>query len=290
MFTVKSIRINMDVALRSVILLGFALFFYLIIQTDKVQLYVNPRIVPYVKFGIVAMVMISLFSIRDLFKPKRKANLAPYLFFLIPLLMAFALPPKAMDSTSMAFGDVNITQQQSSNADYLTPDDIAESSTGDTAQRSDDSSATGVDTQSSSNSLDSIQADPGQTESRLIMQGDTIVIGDNDFIQWLQEIYDNMGKYDGKKIQVVGFVFKSKELKENEFAPTRFMMACCTADLQPVGFLCRYDKASELKQDTWLKITGTIKVVDYKGEKTPVIIAEKVASVNKPKNEYVYPY
>lgn len=289
MFTVKSNRINTDAVLKIVILLGFALFFYSIIQTGKVQLYVNPRIVPYVKFGIAAMVVISLFLIRDIFKPKRNVNLTSYLFFLIPLLMAFSLPAKSMDSTSMAFGDVKITQQQSNNTDYLTSDDTAIDSTGDTDQTGDHSS-TISDNSQSSDSLDSTQSDRDQADSRLIMQGDTIVMGDNNFVQWLQEIYDNLGKYEGKKIEVTGFVFKSKDFKENEFAPARLMMACCTADLQPIGLLCRYDKASELKQDTWLKVTGTIKTVDYDGEKTPVIVAESVVSADKPKNEYVYPY
>jgi putative membrane protein len=279
----------MEAALKIVILVGFALFFSMLLQTGKVQLYVNPRIVPYVKFGIVAMIAISLVSIRDIFKPKRKVNLAPYLFFLIPLLMAFSLPAKAMDSTSMAFGDVKISQQQGSNADYFTPDDIAENRTEDTVQMSDNSPMTEEDSLSS-DSMDSTQADPDQTDSRLTMQGDTIVMGDNNFVQWLQEIYDNMGKYEGEKIEVTGFVFKSKDFKGNEFAPARLMMACCTADLQPVGLLCRYEKAAELKQDTWLKVTGTIRIVDYNGEKTPVIVADNVVSTNKPKNEYVYPY
>lgn len=67
-------------------------------------------------------------------------------------------------------------------------------------------------------------------------------------------------------------------------------MSCCTADLQPIGFLCRYNKAPELKPDTWLKVSGTIKTVDYNGEKTPIIIADKVEDAVKPINEYVYPF
>jgi putative membrane protein len=77
---------------------------------------------------------------------------------------------------------------------------------------------------------------------------------------------------------------------KNEFVPARFMMSCCTADLQPVGFLCRYEKASNLKNDTWIEVTGTIKITDYYGEKTPIIIVDKVEDATIPINEYVYPY
>jgi putative membrane protein len=293
----------MDALLKIIILSGFALFFAIIIQNGRIQLYVNPRIVPYVKFGIIVMMIIAIFLIRDIFKPKRKVNFTPYLFFLVPLLMAFLLPAKTIDSKSMAFGDINLTQRQNSNTGKTA---IAGNSadTGNSGSSSDYSAGTSEadintlddndviieDSSQSSDSLSPGQADTDQREEGLQLEGDTIVVSDNNFVQWLQEIYDNQGKYEGKKIQVIGFVFKSKEFTENEFVPARLMMACCTADLQPIGFLCRYDKASKLKNDTWLKVTGTIKVVDYKGQKTPVIIADKAENTTKPENEYVYPY
>ncbi|HZK70315.1 MAG TPA: hypothetical protein VFD03_02200 [Clostridia bacterium] len=39
-----------------------------------------------------------------------------------------------------------------------------------------------------------------------------------------------------------------------------------------------------------MKVSGTIKTVDYNGEKTPIIIADKVEDAVKPINEYVYPF
>ncbi len=253
----RSNRVNFDAVLKIFILLGFALFFFMLIHTGKIQLYVNPRIVPYVKFCIIVMVIISLFLCRDIFKPRRKVTLTPYLFFLLPLFMAFSLPAKSMDSTSMAFGDVTLTN---------------------------------IDNSQSSSTTDFVQTVPDTTDSTLKLQGDTIVVRDNNFVQWIEEIYNNMSKYEDKKIEIIGFVFKDKELRENEFVPARLMMACCTADLQPVGFLCQYVKASELKKDSWIKVTGTIKAIDYKGQKTPAIKADKVENTIKPENEYVYPY
>lgn len=309
MFISRSGRVNMDALMKIIILSGFALFFTRIIQNGRIQLYVNPRIVPYVKFGIIIMIIISIFLIRDIFNPKRKVSLTRYLFFLIPLLMAFLLPAKTIDSKSMAFGDINLTQRQNRNTGKTgipgnsgdtgnfgnsansrsTADYPAGTSEADINNLNDN----GVMTEDSSQSSDSSspgQADTDQREEGLQLKGDTVVLSDNNFVQWLQEIYDNEEKYEGKKIQVIGFVFKSREFTENEFVPARLMMACCTADLQPIGFLCRYYKASKLKNDTWLKVTGNIKVIDYKGQKTPVIIADKVENTAKPESEYVYPY
>lgn len=122
------------------------------------------------------------------------------------------------------------------------------------------------------------------------MQGDTIVISSDNFVRWMQEIYDNMSTYEGKKIQLTGFVFKDKAYNKNEFVAARLMMSCCSADLQPVGLLCHYDKAEQLKQDSWIDVTGKIQIIDYQGEKTPVIIVESIQKTEKPKNDYVYPY
>ena len=288
-------RINLDALLKMLVLLGFALFFYSIVRSGQVQLYVHPRIVPYIKFGIVMMVLISLFYTRDLFKPKRRSNLAPYLLFLIPLILAFALPAKSMDSTSMSFGDMGIARKvggaqlnsgPADNPGYFSPGDEAAGAGNDL--NSDPSVLPGPD--NSPDSLALAGPDPDQKDSGLKLQNDRVVMDDDNFVKWLQEIYEKMGVYEGKKIEVTGFVFKDKQFEKNEFVPARLMMACCTADLQPVGFLCRYDKASELKQDTWIKVTGRVKIIDYKGQKTPVIDAESIVGADKPKNEYVYPY
>lgn len=283
------VRINLDALLRITVLSGFALFFWKIIQNGSILLYVNPRIVPYVKFGCLVMGVTALFFIKDVFRPRRKINIAPYLFFLIPLLFAFLLPAKSLDSSAMAFGDIEIASgnintgnsgsavSQNSEAVQGSADAYGADAYGPDSYGIEDYAsypASGVD--------GSITSEPASTAP--------IVVSNDDFVYWLQEINYNMEKYEGREIEITGFVFKSKEFHNNEFVPARLMMACCTADLQPVGLLCRYDGAAALVQDTWLKVTGVIKEVEYNGQKTPAIIASKVEEAKKPNNEYVYPY
>lgn len=150
MHAIGSRRINIEAILRLVILLGFAIFFFSIIQSGKVELYVHPRIVPYIKFGIIAMISISLFTIRDIFKPKRKVNVVPYLFFIIPLFLAFSLPAKSIDSTSMSFGDMKIVQQaKGTTSDNNSVDTTDNSSPGDGTAGTDNN--LNADTSASSN-------------------------------------------------------------------------------------------------------------------------------------------
>ena len=266
-------RINIEVLLKLIILIGFSFFFYDIIKTGHVLLYVNPKIIPYVKFGIVAMISLSLFIARDLFKPKRKVNIKPYLFFIIPLFMAFTAPTTSVSSKSMSLnGSKNIGQTDITKQKNITDNNI-----------------TNQDETTGKNTITTV-INSSKADVKLEMHDNTIVLSDNNFEPWTEEITYNMKKYEGKKIELTGFVFKDKSFKDNEFVPARLMMTCCAADLAPVGLLAHYDRARGLKQDTWIIVKGKIKIVDYNGEKTPVIITESINNTDKPKNEYVYPF
>lgn len=240
MIGIKSKRLNIDAVIKSAILFSFALFFTITILTEKVQLYVHPRIVPFLIFAIVALLEMSLLIMEDVFKPKqKKVNILSYLVFIIPVIMAFSLPTDDIGSSSMSLATINANKSQ---------------------------------------------------DSSLKLQGDTIVVEDNNFVKWVQEIYNNPEKYNGKKITVTGFVFKDKQFNSNEFVPARLMMVCCAADMTPVGLKANYNNASELQQDSWFKFSGVIVNSKYDGQQTPVINIESIEKTQKPKYEYVYPY
>ena len=253
MQTIRVKKINIEVLL--IILLGFAFLFYYIIMTSKGLLYVNAKIV-----SIVAMITLSLFIVRDLFKPKRKKNINSYLFIIIPLFMASILPATSVSARSMS--TISKSNQQIADTKQDKP---------------------------TVNNTKTSKITSGKVVVKLKMQGNTIFVNDNNFVRWTEEITNNMVKYKGKKIELTGFVFKSDGFKENEFVPARLMMTCCAADSVPVGILANYDKAKDLKKDTWIKVTGKIKIVDYQGEKTPIIIVKSIQNAVKPTIDYVKP-
>ncbi|MPW24949.1 hypothetical protein GC105_03995 [Alkalibaculum sp. M08DMB] len=75
--------------------------------------------------------------------------------------------------------------------------------------------------------------------------------------------------------------------KDNEFIPDRMMMCCCVADLIPVGVICKYDKVSELKVDTWVTVEGVIHIGQYMGYDEPQIKVTKISPAEKPKQDYL---
>jgi len=288
-------RINIEAALRILILLGFAVFFSSLVQSGRIQLYVNPRILPSLKLGIQAMVLIALFTLKDVFRPQGSVRIVPYLFFIIPLILAFLLPARSMNSSTMSLGDIAIIPQGKQSSSVAGPKSVQRGPSvkdggQDAAEKGSDSDNPGKVEVNSSNyeALASLATQPA--DRRLKLQNDMVVMDDGNYFRWLKEIYDNMETYRGKKIEVVGFVFKDKQVKANEFVPARLLMTCCTADLQTVGMLCRYDNAKSLARDAWVKVTGTIKIIDYKGVKIPVIVADSIVNADKPENEYVYPF
>ena len=265
-------RINTEAVIKILILIGFALFFLVIMQNGSVQLYVHPRIVPYMKFGAAAMVLIALFSAGEIFKPRRKSvSLLPYLVFIIPLFAAFALPAKPMNSNSLLARDVNLAQKGRDFKQYVKNGGPGEA-------------VSGLNQAGQSESSWNLQP------RKSLLEGDTIVMEEKNFATWLQELYSFPGDYEGKKIEVTGFVFKDKDFEENEFVTARFIMSCCTADAQVVGLMSRFSGAAEYKKDTWLKVRGKVTKIEYKGEVMPCIEVESVVSVPKPKNEYIYAY
>lgn len=315
MLQVRSGRINIEAVLRLFILLGFALFFYVTIQSGKAQLYIHPRLVPYMKFGIGAMVLISIFIARTVLSPQRKkVNWMPYVFFIIPLISAFLLPARVMDTTGLSSADFKITQQANRTAGDLDDADLDlsadmdlsnEDAAYDNTENEDipasdiESDSTGADSEENAELDSELEAEldssgafidgPDFSNPELKLTGDAVVIEDVNFVAWNDELYYNLGKYEGKKIQITGAVFKNEDFKPDEFAVVRFMMSCCTADLQPVGQVCRYDEAGEMKPDTWIKVTGKIESMDYEGEKIPIITVENIEKAEKPADEYVYP-
>lgn len=265
-------HLNFNIIIKILLLLGFAAFFLLTIIKGSVSLYVHPRIIPYMIFASSVMIFIALMLFQKLWNPKKeKTKLRPFLFFIIPLIMAFAFPAKSFDSETNTMGDIQL-------------------SGGETIQqvnkqnKKNTKNAEGYD--SSSNSVDAVK-----NNESVIDQNGVITMDSNNYYQCLCNIYDHLDQYKGKSIEVVGFVFKEKDkFAENEFVPARMLMVCCAADMQTVGFLCKYDKTSELAANSWVKVKGTLEETEFNGDISPCIIAQSVEKAEEPEQTYIYPY
>lgn len=116
-----------------------------------------------------------------------------------------------------------------------------------------------------------------------------IKLDDEGYGVWYLDSLDHIERYVGKTVQFVGQVLRPKSFPTGYFVPGRLAMTCCADDMAFLGFACEYDKASELKEKSWVKVTASITNEywpDYNGE-GPVLHAVKVEAARIPKEEVI---
>lgn len=268
-------RLNTTIALKIVLLLGFAAFFCLTIFTGSVRLYVHPRIIPFMLFAVATMVIIAILLSRNLFSPEQTGSFWPLLFFVLPLLMALAIPAKPFDSGSGTTGSVQLISNSAA-VNTANPDSSAPTSASETP----------------SITADSSQALPQVEMKRpnITLKDGVLVLTSENFYVGLCDVYDNLNSYKGTPISLVGYVFKDSSFGPNQFVPARLLMVCCAADMQPTGLLCFYDGAPQLESNSWVQVDGVIDETSFEGEIIPCIMAKNVTPTEAPAESYVYPY
>lgn len=298
MILFKTRNYNLDAALKAFLLLGFAFFFFLTIQSGEVLKYVHPRNVPVIVFAIVAMLICAVFLFLEAMKPKRINQRAmPLLFFALPLVMAFLLPAQSVNSATLSYEDVSVGGRlgDSSAAQGNSYSGNGGYSDGEASY---DEEAFYKETYSDTYSEDSNMSTQDVNGANTAISGEdefpinngTVIVDSENYVRWMEELFNNLDQYKGKKIEVTGFVYKDDQFGENEFVSARMMMVCCAADMQTVGFLCKYNGSPELTADSWIKVTGTIEEGEFEGSKMTVIEVDQIENTEKPENEYVYPY
>lgn len=104
----------------------------------------------------------------------------------------------------------------------------------------------------------------------------------------LKEVHEDLDTYVGQKISFTGYVYRVADLKKNQFILARDMIINSKNQTVVVGFLCEYEKAEDLVNDSWIEITGKISKGNYYGE-IPIIKIENLEETSIPNNPYVSP-
>ena len=114
-----------------------------------------------------------------------------------------------------------------------------------------------------------------------------IEINDEDYALFYRDISEEPKKYDGKTVIFKGQVARLKSDRPGMFAPGRFVMTCCEADITFMGLPCRWKDARALKTRAWVKVEAKVEVKRhplYKGA-GPVLTAVSVTDADAPLQE-----
>ncbi len=126
--------------------------------------------------------------------------------------------------------------------------------------------------------------------------GSEAALGIPDPSQWSMLDWVNALLYEpdnprlqGQPIELEGFVWRRAELAEDQFIVSRFVVSCCTADGLAIGMPVVWQDASELPNDSWVRVSGTVGLSDVNGHEEAVVLANEVSPIEQPAEPYLYP-
>lgn len=106
---------------------------------------------------------------------------------------------------------------------------------------------------------------------------------------WYLDSLDNLDRYVGKTVEFIAMVMKPEGFPKGYFVPGRMAMTCCADDMAFLGYACEYEKAEELTERQWVKVTAKVAkeyFADYQGE-GPVLKAIGMEKTKAPKEEII---
>ena len=262
---------RLQVILQAVILFGFALYFTCVVAFGSVYQYVHERHVPMLLLSAAVFLVLGILKLRPgrfmsallpVFSTDRGHSSAfGFVVFAVALLGMSAASGIAVRFSQFAYTDSLGGQS------VIPPVNVPSSST---------VVESGVVAPFDTTVSPGITV-PSGVESKMQTSDGGIVMNDDNFAQWLTELYTKPDTWIDKKITATGSVWKDGELFEkDEFALARMMMTCCAADMQPVGVLAQWADVQALTEGEWIEVTGTLSKKPYKDSFDPLIIVARV--------------
>lgn len=112
-----------------------------------------------------------------------------------------------------------------------------------------------------------------------------IAIAQEHFAAWYRDISEHMEQYDGKTVQLEGFVILREDLPEHTFIFGRQVMTCCADDLTFAGVLSVWKQKASLHHREWVELTAKIALRQNKiyGRRGPVFQVLSIQATKEPK-------
>lgn len=120
-----------------------------------------------------------------------------------------------------------------------------------------------------------------------ITHSDVTEISSNNYANILKATHEDINSYIGKKLKFSGYVYRVMDFNKNQFVLARDMVVDSKSFI--VGFLSEYDNISEIPDNTWVEIVGTVTKGKYHNQDIPILKIDSLTKIDKPENPYVTP-
>lgn len=90
------------------------------------------------------------------------------------------------------------------------------------------------------------------------VNADVIEISKDNYLIWYIDALEEQERYSGKTVEYIGTVAKPPEVRDGYFIAGNEVMTCCEDDMQFVGFVCKCEKAEQIKEGAVIKLRGEV--------------------------------
>jgi putative membrane protein len=281
-----NIQTAMHALLRAALTGGFSYYIYYLVKTDKLLYFIAPRMENIVKLSAVALALIAVYlcfaavwALRGGISvgcgcghgPKKAPlrNTIAYALFAAPLLFGWFVPDSIMGS--------NVVDKKGI---------VLSSGTAVSGLRS--LKEAPPEQGGLFYAEDSYTKQYASFAEKLYLQN-PIRIEEATYLEASTAIDLFMKPFQGKSIEIGGFVYRQDDMTPTQFVVARLAMDCCSADSTPYGFLVEWPEAGALPEDTWVTVEGTIGASRYGDMEIVTIQATAVEPMPMPATPYVYP-
>ena len=126
--------------------------------------------------------------------------------------------------------------------------------------------------------------DLGEEDLPYDLESEKIVLDDNTYAIWYLDAMEKAERYVGKTIEFTGMAMHGEEYPAGWFIPGRIAMVCCEEDVAFLGYPCRWDGESTMRDQQWVRVTARFALEDwfeYEGQ-GPVLYADSIERVEAP--------
>lgn len=303
--------------LKAFFLLLLAVMQVKMIYTGEILYYLAPQMLPFFYFSTFSFLFLSAYKamviiVENDLKSKKSCECGclnghesswgkplMYSLFTIPLALGFFMPPKLLDSAIMEKKGVIYQQTafRSANDDSHDRKDVQDQTIDHDWWENYE-----FESETSENNLPHEQQilkdelgiwyepDHYQQLAEALLAQDIIIVEDRGFLDTMLVISAYQDKFQGREIELSGFVYRDQAMAENELAITRTAITCCLADASFYGILVRGDGLNVFPTDSWIKIRGIIEQGLVLDQDMLMISSIEAQPVETPESPYVYPY
>jgi putative membrane protein len=270
-------RVNLERIVQCLLLLSLFMMFDSLLTTNAIGLYLHPRFNTAATAATIALALLFFWRLVGLFTFRKNTPVRlQYIAFLaIPALFLLS-PQQPLDASFASLRGASVDNATL----YANPQATAAPPPGSLAR------SMPVPDQPPAE-------EPAASEALVDHSHEPPLIADSlSFVPVLKEIFDDPGKYQGRRLIVYGWKFSTDEVAANRFIIARLGIFCCAADAEVVGIICQTEKPSALIDNVWYRFEGILRM-EKPADRTdvdlePYLVLESYKPITPPKDKYVY--